>query len=199
MYYIHFPFIAGIIIVIILSFFNKLPESFKVYGTRIIKDGDIYNQVEKLCVSCTNLEIVNSSHDVNFLLNNFNQVIIGGILGLLLLLLSAKLFKLLYLIFINVTKNEIFTIDTVKKIKSVGYFIIIIGIGSFLFEVLHLMISNNFLSELNFAEGYKTDSSDLIISIFTDLPSIITGLIVLTLAEVFKRGVELQQLENETV
>lgn len=199
-YYIHFPVIVYILINNYLHFFKHFFENHTYDITiKLVRDKHFNYSIDKICKNCEKTRIENTFYDLTYSSNDPSQIFIDSIYSTLIILLSAKFFQLIYQLFNNASNNKIFTFDSVKKTKYIGYLIIVFSLISFLFEALLLSVNSSFIAEFDFTEGFSTNHSSFIKAIISEFRSVIIGLIVLAFAEVLKRGVELQQLENETV
>jgi len=130
------------------------------------------------------------NYGLNIRLNNFPASLIIAICSVVLLIMSAILLYELSELFENFSIDKVFIYKNAKHLKNIG---IITIAGGVIYSLMGYFVSRNLMNVISVKNG-KVELGIPCIDGF-----IITGLMIIVIAEVFKEAIKIKEDNDMTV
>ncbi|TDG36569.1 DUF2975 domain-containing protein [Pedobacter changchengzhani] len=125
------------------------------------------------------MEDANNGVSLSFNLLSFLQ----GILLIIILFLSLRVFLYLYRFMDAVERGEVFSVENIERLTTMGWYCVMLSFGTFLFNCLEL----------------TRFTLSAIMNVGFEFWLLVLGITLLTIAFVFKKGIELKQENDLTI
>lgn len=159
---------------------GKPGDSLHING----KDGYVFNLKKSDMVTGTVYNLHQDNHMISF------YAITMTILGVIVLIISFKVFSKLYYFLDDSAKGEIFTLKNINRIKEIGFFCISLSILLWVGDVLAFLRTQELFRFTNYQVEYDFDFNYILFA---------AGMITMVIMYVFKKGYELQQEHELTI
>jgi len=194
-YFLHYPFF---IIILIIFIYGIISQKYNIglpflQAKMSFSEGKNINDL--ICTACPQNLFEVLQLTIYKPTNTWIEFFGINIWLILTFFVSILMFKKLYLLFKNVVLNKVFVLENIKLIRDSALLFIIYGVTNLIvYCVMQIYIRNSIKDYSKIPIDYFP-----LEEVFKYLEFTFLGLILFSLYQVFKRGVELQQLENETV
>jgi len=194
-YFLHYPFFLLFFLIFIYGVVSKNYDLGLPFLQARVSFSEEKSLNNLICITCPQDLLEISQITIYKPTSTWIEFFSVNIWLIISFIVSTLIFRKLYLLFKNVVLNKVFIAENIKLIRDSAILFIVYGMTNLsVYCIMQIYIRN-------FIKDYSEIPIDYfpIEDIINFMEFNVLGLILLSLYHVFKRGIELQQLENETV